>query len=193
MKNVWLPLLAALQKELFAGLFSGGLVPERLTGNTKRIAFLFHWPQRDPFMDRPMPASPPLKRKSALRSWPPLAPARQQVTPQWVGGRQSGSVSGASWNWGQTQLSAWKDTGAAWGWAVDGGGWMAGPGSWTSRRNPGWSLIFRSSVRFAYLASKLTAFRKNSSAFNLNVFSLCTQCNGYLLLRWLQTGDFTWS
>lgn len=40
-ENLWLPLLAVLQKELFAGLFSGGLVPERLTGNTKRIALLF--------------------------------------------------------------------------------------------------------------------------------------------------------
>ena len=92
-------LLAALQQEPFTGLFSGGLVPEALTGNTKCIAFflfffLSHRPQRDPFMDRPR-LSP--FWKFPLRSWPPLALARQQVmTPRKVGGVQSRSVSGVS-------------------------------------------------------------------------------------------------
>jgi hypothetical protein len=48
-------------------------------------------------MDRPVPASlffSPLL--FLLRKWPPLAWARQQVTPQRVGGHQSSSVSGAS-------------------------------------------------------------------------------------------------
>lgn len=48
-KTVPLPLLAFLQEELLTGLFSGGLVPEGLTGNTKCIAFFFPPPSKRSF------------------------------------------------------------------------------------------------------------------------------------------------